>query len=596
MEDNNIKKFDYKVGGREFNISLIYHISQIEIKIERDNLCYKSNYNLNDLRKKNNIFKSIENIEKSYLFILEEFQKNKYSLIENNNEIILSIQPHKYLKPLNFIIILNNNYYDDNFNNLYEKYLAKKEELYELKYENIKLKNPNKQKMFKINLKSLKIIPNKNNENNEIERKYIELFNNLNTNNSDEISLKFYNIFQNIKTNYDIFFQILMKTMQNNDNYISGYINLINKINELMQNGEKTKCIRIIRRHIKKGKFFKEIINQIPKLENNKEYENYFIGNSKFFSLLIVKLNYNPYNFINFLKIIKDSLENNNNDVQSIILIKSFLILSKSIISFKYTFQYFREISEFGKFKMILESLLLDFFAMKKVQKSDKKLQNEIIILLNIKNKLFDNINFEIKINYYNNTIVKNNEMDGFVFIHLKNFISFLSNGKEVKEYNWDIMNTIFNSNKINKFRIVLSFIKASIVYVKNKNSLNYSIKYISEIIDSYLKSVNNKKSLISYLDMILLDFNHFIYINKFFNDIVADTIFYLVKTGCYEYKFMNKEPMFFKHKMIVKNFFCILEKIYLRSQNKEILMLFKNFEISKNNVTLFNNIFLKYF
>ncbi len=52
MEDNNIKKFDYKVGGREFNISLIYHISQIEIKIERDNLCYKSNYNLNDLRKK----------------------------------------------------------------------------------------------------------------------------------------------------------------------------------------------------------------------------------------------------------------------------------------------------------------------------------------------------------------------------------------------------------------------------------------------------------------------------------------------------------------------------------------------------------------
>ena len=61
-------------------------------------------------------------------------------------------------------------------------------------------------------------------------------------------------------------------------------------------------------------------------------------------------------------------------------------------------------------------------------------------------------------------------------------------------------------------------------------------------------------------------------------------------------YKFMNKEPMFFKHKMIVNNFFCILEKIYLRSQNKEILMLFKNFEISKNNVTLFNSIFLQYF
>ena len=59
MEDNNIKKFDYEVGGRKFNISLIYHISQIEIKIERDNLCYKSNYNLNDLRKKNNIFKLI---------------------------------------------------------------------------------------------------------------------------------------------------------------------------------------------------------------------------------------------------------------------------------------------------------------------------------------------------------------------------------------------------------------------------------------------------------------------------------------------------------------------------------------------------------
>ena len=596
MENNNIKKFDYEVGGRKFNISLIYHIKEIEIKIERDNLCYKSNYNLNDLRKKNNIFKSIENIEKSYLFILEEFKNNKYSLIENNNEIILSIQPHKYLKPINFIIILNNNYYDDNFNNLYEEYLTKKEELYELKYENIKLKNQNKQKLIKNNLKSLKIIPNKNNENNEIERKYIELFNNLNTNNSDEISLKFYNTFQNLKTNYNIFFLILMKRMQNNDNYISGYINLINKINELMQNGEKTKCIRKFRRHIKKGKFIKKIINQIPKLETNKEYENYYIGNSKFFSLLIGQLNYNPYYLINFLKIIKESLENNNNDIQSIILIKSFLILSKSIISFKYTFQFFGEISEFGKFKMILESLLLDFFAMKKVQKSDKNLQNEIIILLNIKNKLFDNINFEIKINYYNNTKLNNNGMDRFVFIHLKNFILFLSNGKEVKEYNWDIMNTIFNSKKINKCRIVLSFIKASIVYVKNKNSLNYSIKYISEIIDSYLKFVNDKKSLISYLDMILLDFNHFIYINKFFNDIVANTVFYLVKTGCYEYKFMNKEPMFFKHKMIVKNFFCILEKIYLRSQNKEILMLFKNFEISKNNVTLFNSIFLQYF
>ena len=84
--------------------------------------------------------------------------------------------------------------------------------------------------------------------------------------------------------------------------------------------------------------------------------------------------------------------------------------------------------------------------------------------------------------------------------------------------------------------------------------------------------------------------------INKFFNDIVANTVFYLVKTGCYEYKFMNKEPTLFKDKMIVKNFFCILEKIYLRSQNKEILILFKNFEISKNNVTLFNSIFLQYF
>ena len=196
MEDNNIKKFDYEVGGREFNISLIYHISQIEIKIERDNLCYKSNYNLNDLRKKNNIFKSLENIEKSYLFILEEFKNNKYSLIENNNEIILSIQPHKYLKPINFIIILNNNYYDDNFNNLYEEYLTKKEELYELKYENIKLKKLKKKKPIFSKSKQISFQIAKDGlvKINKIKRNYFkQLIKQLNKNNLSETSSKIFN-------------------------------------------------------------------------------------------------------------------------------------------------------------------------------------------------------------------------------------------------------------------------------------------------------------------------------------------------------------------------------------------------------------------
>ena len=547
MEDNNIKKFDYEVGGRKFNISLIYHIKEIEIKIERDNLCYKSNYNLNDLRKKNNIFKSIENIEKSYLFILEEFKNNKYSLIENNNEIILSIQPHKYLKPINFIIILNNNYYDDNFNNLYEEYLTKKEELYELKYENIKLKK-------------------------------------LNKNNLSETSSKIFNeLNQKDYCDFMIVLEIIIKKMKNNDQYINLIINLINTINHIIKGKTNNSLLNTL---IKRKEFYLEFIkyNEFKSLENMSDF---YLGNSKFLITLldqekiINKKLCLIFEYLNRQIMIKsDSNEYN-------ILILSFILISKFVLNYNFILHTFRDFKKFRLLRIEIKNEIKDFFDNKNVKKNNEQVYENIkeLKVLN-----YSKSNMKYKLEIINNP---SNEEQKLI-CDLNDFILFFQKGNNIKDYNWEIVKKYYNeengkSSKINS--LFNNYIYSLIVVVNGQTFLKISLIYLSNILPIFLGLLNEiekmkiRKSALQFLKSNEKEFN------IFYSDIIANLIIILVNEKILDYDFLKDFDL---DKYKCKMFFEILKKIYLNDKRLTLEFL-QNIQVVKDNKNEFLKEFKRY-
>ena len=587
MEDNNIKKFDYEVGGRKFNISLIYHIKEIEIKIERDNLCYKSNYNLNDLRKKNNIFKSIENIEKSHSFILEEFKNNKYSLIENNNEIILSIQPHKYLKPINFIIILNNNYYDDNFNNLYEEYLTKKEELYELKYENIKLKKLKKKKptFSKSKQISFQIAKDGLVKINKIKRNYFkQLIKQLNKNNLSETSSKIFNeLNQKDYCDFMIVLEIIIKKMKNNDQYINLIINLINTINHIIKGKTNNSLLNTL---IKRKEFYLEFIkyNEFKSLENMSDF---YLGNSKFLITLldqekiINKKLCLIFEYLNRQIMIKsDSNEYN-------ILILSFILISKFVLNYNFILHTFRDFKKFRLLRIEIKNEIKDFFDNKNVKKNNEQVYENIkeLKVLN-----YSKSNMKYKLEIINNP---SNEEQKLI-CDLNDFILFFQKGNNIKDYNWEIVKKYYNeengkSSKINS--LFNNYIYSLIVVVNGQTFLKISLIYLSNILPIFLGLLNEiekmkiRKSALQFLKSNEKEFN------IFYSDIIANLIIILVNEKILDYDFLKDFDL---DKYKCKMFFEILKKIYLNDKRLTLEFL-QNIQVVKDNKNEFLKEFKRY-
>ena len=587
MEDNNIKQFDYEIGGRKFNISLIYHISQIEIKIERDNLCYKSNYNLNDLRKKNNIFKSIENIEKSYLFILEEFKNNKYSLIENNNEIILSIQPHKYLKPINFIIILNNNYYDDNFNNLYEEYLTKKEELYELKYENIKLKKLKKKKptFSKSKQISFQIAKDGLVKINKIKRNYFkQLIKQLNKNNLSETSSKIFNeLNQKDYCDFMIVLEIIIKKMKNNDQYINLIINLINTINHIIKGKTNNSLLNHI---IKKKEFYLKFINykEFKSLENMSDF---YLGNSKFLITLLDQEKIINEKVCLILEYLNRQIMIKSDSNEYNILILSFILISKFVLNYNFILHTFRDFKKFRLLRIEIKNEIKDFFDNKNVKKNNEQVYENIkeLKVLN-----YSKSNMKYKLEIINNP---SNEEQKLI-CDLNDFILFFQKGNNIKDYNWEIVKKYYNEEdgKLSKINSLFNYyIYSLIVVVNGQTFLKISLIYLSNILPIFLgllKEIEKMKIRKSALQFLKSNEKEF---NIFYSDIIANLIIILVNEKFLDYNFLKD---FNLGECKSKMFFEILKKIYLNDKRLTLEFL-QSIQVVKDNKNEFLNVFKRY-
>ncbi len=586
MEDNNIKQFDYEIGGRKFNISLIYHISQIEIKIERDNLCYKSNYNLNDLRKKNNIFNSIENTVKCYLFILEEFKKNKYSLIENNNEIILSIQPHKYLKPINFIM-LNDNYYDDNFNNLYEEYMTKKEELYELKYENIKLKKLKKLKKKKSTFSESKQISfqiGKDIKINKNKRNFLKkLIKKLNKNNLLETSSKIFNeLNQKNYCDFMIVLEIIIKKMKNNDEYINLNINLINTINHIIK--EKTNN-SLLNHIIKKKEFYLKFINykEFKSLENMSDF---YLGNSKFLITLLDQEKIINEKVCLILEYLNRQIMIKSDSNEYNILILSFILISKFILNYNYIFHAYSDINKFKYLRMQFKILIKDFFKNKMLKNNNEQVYEYI--------KEFKELNHSKSNMKYKLEIINNpsNEEQKLI-CDLNDFILFFQKGNNIKDYNWEIVNKYYNeeNGKKSKINSLFNNYIYSLIIVVNGQNLKISLIYLSNILPIFLgllKEIEKMKIKKSALQYLKSDESKF---NIFYSDIIANLIIILVNEKFLDYNFLKDFDL---DKYKSKMFFEILKKIYLNDKRLTLEFL-QSIQVVKDNKNEFLNVFKRY-
>ena len=282
MNEYSEEKFVFNLGEKQYLLNMSHNNSKISFRVDDNNSSpkkiYKDNFSLNEFRKLDNFFYSFEKMKNIFLFLSEQFKGNNFNLMDNNEQMILSFQPNKYLNEIKIPLSLSDAYFDTMFNSLYESYKKLKEEIADLKLENLKIKiqsgltpqentyilrivkgisfqiinNQEKNKNYKnefqiLNSKSdiekessesedenLKIEENnnfKNTEkiNNSDEIYFNKLFQEMNKDNSNQIFKLFLdklNQFNNFHM-LSLFFEILSKNMKNDDNYISLIIDLI---------------------------------------------------------------------------------------------------------------------------------------------------------------------------------------------------------------------------------------------------------------------------------------------------------------------------------------------------------------------------------
>ena len=456
-----------------------------------------------------------------FLFLSEQFKGNNFNLMDNNEQMILSFQPNKYLNEIKIPLSLSDAYFDTMFNSLYESYKKLKEEIADLKLENLKIKiqsgltpqentfilrviknisfqitsNQGKNKKYNndfqiLNSKSdnekesseseeenSKIEENNNDKNtvinNSVEVYFNKLFNEMNKENSNTQIFKLFldklNQFNNFHM-LSLFFEILSKNMKNDDNYISLIIDLIKYLSlnykripvKPNKKGNDNTIIFAFNDGYWINKWIKFTFNNI------KDYENCFLGTGKLIAECSKNLLFFRNRFSTFLKKILTLIRGNSKKEEYEILIMVFIITSKAFIICQNKYDNVKYSKEFNRSKTKIENAIKSLLNINKVQNANFNIQIEIKNLMILKKNLFEILekNYQSSLNQNNNKMTNNSIPNPSKKIQIKNVLSVNPNDIINNKNNPIISNTMINNNSITQIKILFQIIAIIILIV----------------------------------------------------------------------------------------------------------------------------------
>ena len=559
MNEHLDEKFVFKLGEKQYLLNMVYVNSKISFRVDDNNSSpkkiYKDNFSLNEFRKLDNFFYSFETIKNIFLFLSEKFNENNFNLMDNNEQMILSFQPNKYLNEIKIPLSLSDAYFDTMFNSLYESYKKLKEENADLKLENLKIKiqsgltpqentfilrvikgisfqitsNQGKNKKYNndfqiLNSKSdnekesseseeenSKIEENNNDKNtvinNSDEVYFNKLFNEMNKENSNTIFKQFLDKLNQFNTFHmlSLFYEILAKNMKNDDNYISLNIDLIkylsNNYKKIPAKPNKKGNDNVIILALNDGfwvnKWIKFTFNNI------KDYENCFLGTGKFIAECSKILFYFRNRFSTFLRKILTLIRNNSKKEEYEILIMIFIIATKSFIICQNKYDNVKYSKEFNRSKTKIEAAIKSLLNINKVQTAGFNIQIEIKNLLILKKNLFEILekNYNQSLLNQNNNIMTNNSIPNpNKKLQIMNILSVNPNSVINNKNNPINSNSMINNSSIfpNNNNIINN--NNNIILNSNKNIIpNNNI--INTGFNSYISPNNNNFNTNSYIN-----------------------------------------------------------------------------------------------
>jgi hypothetical protein len=465
--------------------------------------------------------------------------------------------------------------------------MTKKEELYELKYENIKLKKLKKLKKKKSTFSESKQISfqiGKDIKINKNKRNFLKkLIKKLNKNNLLETSSKIFNeLNQKNYCDFMIVLEIIIKKMKNNDEYINLNINLINTINHIIK--EKTNN-SLLNHIIKKKDFYLKFINY-KEFKSSENMSDFYLGNSKFLITLLDQEKIINEKVCLILEYLNRQIMIKSDSNEYNILILSFILISKFILNYNYIFHAYSDINKFKYLRMQFKILIKDFFKNKMLKNNNEQVYEYI--------KEFKELNHSKSNMKYKLEIINNpsNEEQKLI-CDLNDFILFFQKGNNIKDYNWEIVKKYYNeeNGKKSKINSLFNNYINSLIIVVNGQNLKISLIYLSNILPIFLgllkeiEKIKIKKSALQYLKS---DESKF---NIFYSDIIANLIIILVNEKFLDYNFLKDFDL---DKYKSKMFFEILKKIYLNDKRLTLEFL-QSIQVVKDNKNEFLNVFKRY-
>ena len=544
MNEHLNEKFVFKLGEKQYLLNLVHYDSKISFRVDDNNSSpkriYKDNFSLNEFRKLDNFFYSFDTIKNIFLFLSEKFNENNFNLMDNNEQMILTFQPNKYLNEIKIPLSLSDAYFDIMFNSLYESYKKLKEEIADLKLENLKIKiqsgltpqentfilrviknisfqitsNQGKNKKYNnefqiLNSKSdvekesseseednSKNEENNNNDknteiNNSDEMYFNKLFKEMKKENSNTIFKQFLDKLNQYNNTHMIvlFYEILAKNMKNDDNYISLNIDLIKYLslnfkNKIPVKSNKKGFDNVILNALNNGFWVNRWIKFT--FNNIKDYENCFLGTGKFISECSKNLFFFRNRFSTFLRKILHLIRSNSKKEEYEILIMIFIITTKSFIICQNKYDNVNSSKEFNRSKTKIEAAIKSLLNMNKVQSAGFNIQIEVKNLLILKKNLFEilekNYNQSI-LNQNNNNMMTNNSIPNpNQKLQMMNILSVNPN-------------TVINNNKNNPI-ISNSMLNNNSIIPNNNNIINNNNNLIlnsnKNIIPNNIYNTNN--------------------------------------------------------------------------------------------------------